>query len=259
MKRRPLIAGNWKMFKTISEAQSFVEELLQILPKKDLHTDVVIAPPYYALYPLKSMLANSIVQLAAQNVHFETEGAFTGEISPVMLRDVDCSYCIIGHSERRQLFGETDEFVSAKLHALLKLDIIPILCVGETLEEREEGKTEDKVIGQLQAALRNVSRTDALKITVAYEPIWAIGTGRTATPGQAQEIHALLRHNLRELYDEELAEQFRILYGGSVKPDNIGELLSQPDIDGALIGGASLKAKSFAQMVETAKSMALNI
>jgi triosephosphate isomerase len=210
--------------------------------------DVVLAPPFPALQRVGRALDGSGVALAAQNVHPEAQGAFTGEVSAGMLRDLGCAYAIVGHSERRGLFGETSEFVARKAAALLAAEIRPIVCVGETLEQREAGRTFDVVGEQLSESLSLVEGGRAPEVVVAYEPVWAIGTGRTATPEMAQEVHAFVRSQLRERFGD-AASELRIQYGGSVKPDNVRELMAQPDIDGALVGGASLAPKSFAEIV----------
>jgi len=250
--RKPLIAGNWKMNKTISEAVAFVQELNQSLTSQVENAqdvDVVVAPTSPALYSVAQALKDSQIQVSAQNVHPKASGAFTGEQSVGMLKDAGCTFCIIGHSERRQIFGEQDAFIREKLDTLLAEGVNPIFCIGESLEEREAGKTFERVSTQLTAAFDGLSTEQALKVVVAYEPIWAIGTGKTATPEQAQEVHAYLRGQLAERYDTETAAQIRILYGGSVKPANVKALMSESDIDGALVGGASLKVDSFTDLV----------
>lgn len=243
MYRRPLIAGNWKLNKTIAEST----ELAAAVAKGALgfpNVDVLIAPVATSLHAVKTTLGTSHVFLAAQNTHEASSGAYTGELSPTLIQDVGCSHCIVGHSERRQLFGETSEAVGAKVAALLAAGVTPILCVGETLEEREAGKMTEIVINQLTLGLGDA---DVTKVIVAYEPVWAIGTGRTAAPEDAQAVHGLIRGKLGQL-----AQGTRILYGGSVKPGNAAELMAQPDIDGALVGGASLKAESFLSIIEAA-------
>ncbi|NPA15230.1 MAG: triose-phosphate isomerase [Deferribacteres bacterium] len=246
---KPFICGNWKMHKTVEEALSLVKELLVILP----HTvyekvDVAVAPSFTNLYPVYQVISGTPVALSAQNVYFEKEGAFTGEVSVDMLKSAGCSYCIVGHSERRRIFGETDEWVNLKVRALKDAGLIPILCVGETLEERESGKTLEVIERQLNSALEGVDIRGADELVVAYEPVWAIGTGKVATPSQAQEVHAFIRQILEGLY-KDLAKDIRLLYGGSVKPDNVSGLVKERDIDGALVGGASLKAQDFAAIV----------
>jgi len=244
--RRPLIAGNWKMFKTVAEAVSLVEAL-----RADLRADVdtLVAPPFTALTSVARALADSRIGLAAQNMHWEGEGAFTGEVSPVMLRDAGCSHVILGHSERRQLFGETDDGVARKTRAALAHGLTPVVCVGETLAERESARTMEVVERQVERALREVTPDQAATLVLAYEPVWAIGTGRTATPDQAQEVHAFIRRSISASHGQGVAAALRILYGGSVKPDNIGALMGEPDLDGALVGGASLDAQAFLKIV----------
>jgi triosephosphate isomerase len=248
MERTPIIAGNWKMHKTVGEAFALASELRRELASVP-EVEVVLAPPYTALHAVARILQGSTLQLSAQNCHYEPSGAYTGEISPPMLADVGCAYCIIGHSERRQLFGETDEGVNRRAHALQAAGIRPILCIGETLAEREAGKTYEVVERQLGAGLRGLDAEEVATGLIAYEPVWAIGTGRNATPDQAQDVHAFLRGCLTKWYDAPTAAATRIQYGGSVKPGNIGELMAQPDIDGALVGGASLEADSFIRIV----------
>ncbi len=246
MARRPILAANWKMQKTVGEAEAFAKAFLPLV--KDAQADVVLAPPATALHALGQALAGSQVALAAQNVNPEPKGAFTGEISPDMLADVGCRYAIVGHSERRTLYGETDDFVAAKAAALFERNITPIVCCGESLEQREANETISFVGGQIRASLAQVPADRAAEVVVAYEPIWAIGTGKTATPEMAQEVHAAIRGVLGELFGDAGAA-IRIQYGGSVKPDNAGELMAQADIDGALVGGASLDPESFAAIV----------
>jgi len=247
--RTPLIAGNWKMYKTSGESASFVKEFLPMVSGVK-GVEIVLAPPFPSLPLVASLTAGSNVGVASQNVHFAAEGAYTGEISPGMVKNAGAGYAIIGHSERRLYFAETDENVNRKVKAALAAGLVPILCMGETLEERESGKTFEVVDRQLRAGLSGVDFAQAQKVVVAYEPVWAIGTGRTATPAQAQEVHAFLRGILTELWERGAAEVVRILYGGSVKPENIADLMAQADIDGALVGGASLKAGSFAGIVK---------
>ncbi|MHC1726079.1 MAG: triose-phosphate isomerase [Syntrophobacteraceae bacterium] len=247
--RKPLIAANWKMFKTVAEALSFVQSIQEETgPLKD--RDVVIAPPFTALKPVRDALSRGGFNLSAQNCHFEGKGAFTGEISPVMLKDIGCEYVIVGHSERRQIFGETDEMIQKKASAVFQAGMIPIICVGEVLDQREQGKTFDVVGGQVAKALEGLSAEQAERAVVAYEPVWAIGTGKTATPGQAQEVHAFIRQRIESLFNKDVANKIRILYGGSVKPDNVDALMSEPDIDGALVGGASLEVGSFKRLIQ---------
>jgi triosephosphate isomerase len=245
--RRPILAANWKMHKTIAEAVAFAKAFVPLVASAG-DVEIVLAPPATALAAVGRELAGSRVQLAAQNVHPERQGAFTGEIAPPMLVEVGCSYGIIGHSERRQIFGESSAFVAKKAASLLAHDIRPILCVGETLEEREAGRTFAVLEEQLAGSLVEVDATRADAVVIAYEPVWAIGTGRTATPAIAQEAHAMIRGWLAKRFPDAGAGM-RIQYGGSVKPENAAELMAQPDIDGALVGGASLEAESFARIV----------
>jgi triosephosphate isomerase len=238
------------MHKTTAEAVALVRELRQRL---NTQVQVGIAPPFTALAPVKAALQGSPIQLFAQNCHAEKQGAFTGEVSAPMLAEVGCDGVILGHSERRQLFGETDEGVNKKLKAALEAQLHPIVCVGETLAEREANRTWEVVSRQLRGALAGISPEQIGKLTLAYEPVWAIGTGKVATTAQAQEVHGQIRGLLRELASAQAAESTRIQYGGSVKPDNAAELLAQPDIDGALVGGASLKADDFARIIAAAK------
>lgn len=243
--RRPLIAGNWKMFKTVPEALALVREIRAGLQEQPAAADLLVAPPFTALQAVAEALRGGAVLLAAQNMHWEKEGAFTGEISPPMLRDLGCSHVILGHSERRQLFGETDEGVGRKARAAHDHGLVPILCVGETLGERDADRTLEVVERQLERALRQLTPDEAAASVIAYEPVWAIGTGRAATPEQAQEVQAFIRKRVAVSHGDAVARTARILYGGSVKPENIVSLMAQPDIDGALVGGACLKADSF--------------
>jgi triosephosphate isomerase (TIM) len=246
--RTPLIAGNWKMYKTIPEAVALVEALLRDLGNLP-NREVLVCPPFTALHAVASVLQGTPIGLGAQDLFYEAQGAYTGAVSPLMLRDVGCTYAIVGHSERRQIFGEGDALVNRKLRAALSHGLRPILCVGETKPQRDAGQAESVVVGQLQAGLADVDAAALKPVVVAYEPVWAIGTGDTATPGDAQAMHATLRRTLADLYGAEAAAQVRIQYGGSVKPDNVDELMSQPDIDGALVGGASLTAESFLRII----------
>ena len=247
--RKPLITGNWKMYKTLSEAVETVLALKPLVANAN-HCEVVVAPVFTALKIVADRLEGSNIAVAGQNCSTETEeGAHTGEVLAAMLRDVGARYVIVGHSERRQLYFETDSMVNRKCQAALASDLNVILCVGESLEQRERGIAERVVSGQLSGGLSRLTASDLDRIIVAYEPVWAIGTGRTATPEQAQEMHAFIRRVFAERYSDQAANELRILYGGSVKPDNIAGLMSQTDIDGALVGGASLKADSFAKIV----------
>jgi len=245
--RTPFIAGNWKMFKTQKEAKAFAEEFKSIYKASDVR--VAVAAPFTDLAALKKALKGSGVALAAQNMHWEDSGAFTGEISAEMLKEIGVEYVVIGHSERRQYFKETDTTVNKKIKKALQTGLLPILCVGEALKTREAGEEQAFVEKQLKKAFRGVSAEDARKITVAYEPIWAIGTGKTASPQQAQDMCAFIRKVLEDLYGDEISEDITIQYGGSVKPANATELMNQPDIDGALVGGASLKPQDFLDII----------
>ena len=247
--RTPFIAGNWKMFMTRSEATDLVEGLLTALANvRDV--EVAVCPPFSALDCVSRLLAGHKIALGAQNCYWEDKGAFTGEVSPAMLKEIGCEYCIVGHSERRQLFGETNETVRKRILALYKHDILPIVCIGETLTEREKGKTEKVVLTQMRECLQNLPPDRMAVTTIAYEPVWAIGTGKTATPEQAQEVHKLIRAELVKIFGRDIAGKVRIQYGGSVKPDNVKTLMAQDDIDGALVGGASLKVDSFSAIVK---------
>ncbi|NBD10805.1 MULTISPECIES: triose-phosphate isomerase [Corallococcus] len=250
--RRKIVAGNWKMNKTVPEALALVRELRGAVAGLGDKVEVVIAPPFVALQPLHVALEGAPIQLAAQNCHWESSGAFTGEISAPMLVELGCAYVIVGHSERRQFFGETDATVNKRAKAVKATGMTPIVCVGETLAEREANQTLAVVERQVRGALEGFSGADVATFVLAYEPVWAIGTGRTATTAQAQEVHAAIRSLLGRLYDEGTAQRVRIQYGGSVKPDNAAELLGQPDVDGALVGGASLKAADFVAIVKAA-------
>lgn len=249
--RKPLAAANWKLNNTVPEALKFIAAFTTEL-KSQGNVDVVIAPPFTALYAAKEAMDGTGIALAAQNLFWEDNGAFTGEVSGPMLRDTGCIYVIVGHSERRQLFGETDETVNKRLFAALKSDLIPIMCVGETLEERESNRTWEVVGRQLRDGLKGIDLAALRDFVIAYEPVWAIGTGRNATPDQAQEVHGLIRAHLKDKYGAELADRTRILYGGSVKPSNSRDLMQKPDIDGALVGGASLNPQHFAAIVRSA-------
>lgn len=248
MIRIPLIAGNWKMYKTTAEARAFAEEFSKTY--RDTDVRAAICAPFTQLTALKEAFAGTNVKVGAQNVHFEDEGAFTGEISVGMLNEIGVDYCIIGHSERREYFAETDETVNLKLKKLFSSsDIIPILCVGENLDEREAGNAFYVVEGQLKSDLDGIDRGDVSKIVIAYEPIWAIGTGKTATPEQAGEMCAHIRSIIERLYDEDTCDSVIIQYGGSVKPENASEIMNMDEIDGALVGGASLDASKFIKIV----------
>jgi triosephosphate isomerase len=248
MARTPVIAGNWKMNKTVGEAVDLVRQLKGLIAKVE-GVEVLVAPPFTALHAVCEELKGSLIRLAAQNLYWEEKGAFTGEVSPSMIHEVGCEFVIIGHSERRQLFGETDESVNRRIRAALGQGLKPIFCIGETLKEREGEKTFSVIETQVKGGLKDLGEKEVLAITIAYEPVWAIGTGKTATPQQAQEVHRFIRETLGKRYSKDTAEKIRIQYGGSVTPENIKGLMEQPDIDGALVGGASLKADSFARIV----------
>lgn len=248
--RTPLIAGNWKMNLTLAEAVHLVKALVEGIKGLD-GVEVLVAPPFTALLRVKEAIGSAPILLAGQNMHWEAQGAFTGEVSAAMLTDAGCTHVILGHSERRALFAETDELIDRKAAAAVKTGLIPIVCIGETLEEREKGLTFQIIERQLSLSLNSFREGRKLPPTaiLAYEPVWAIGTGRTATPDQAQEVHLFIRQWLKALFGEETARAVRVLYGGSVKPDNARDLMTKPDIDGALVGGASLKAGSFLPIV----------
>ncbi|MGI6036965.1 MAG: triose-phosphate isomerase [Limnochordia bacterium] len=239
--RRPLIAANWKMFKTIKETEEFCHAFLA---QEKTEAEVVICPPFTALAAAAAALDGSEVKLGAQDIYWEKEGAFTGEIAPPMLVELGCKYVIVGHSERRGYFGETDEIVNRKARAVLAYGMSPIICLGETLEQREAGQTEALVVSQVEAAYKDISPAEAQRTVIAYEPIWAIGTGRNATATDANQVIGVIRDTLRKLYGD-VADGIRIQYGGSVKPGNIAEFMEQPEIDGALVGGASLNPDDF--------------
>jgi triosephosphate isomerase (TIM) len=243
-KRKPLVAGNWKMNQTLAAAASLAREILQGY-QATMAAAVVLAPPFTALTLVARELQGSAIQLAAQDMFWEKQGAYTGAISPLMLKDAGCQLVIIGHSERRQYFGETNETVNKKIKAGLAADLIPIFCIGETLAQREGQDTMAVIASQLSQGLSGLGAHEVSRLIIAYEPVWAIGTGRTATPEQAQEVHGFIRRLLADQVGAEVAQGLRLLYGGSVTPDNIRELVQAPDIDGALVGGASLKADSF--------------
>lgn len=244
--RKPIIAGNWKMHKTIAEALEFVNDVKDKVNNDNV--EAVICAPFTLLKDLKEATKGTNIKIGAQNMHFEEKGAFTGEISPLMLKELDMDYVVIGHSERRQYFNETNETVNKKVLKALEVGIDPILCVGETLEEREAGNTKDVCKVQVEKALENVSKEDLAKVVIAYEPVWAIGTGKTATSEDANDVIAYIREVVANLY-KELANEVRIQYGGSVKPPNVAEIMNQSDIDGALVGGASLEANDYVKLV----------
>jgi len=243
--RKPIIAGNWKMYKTEAEAVDFVQKLKPNVA--DVHDrTIVVCPPFPVLSKVWDEICNNKIALGAQDLFWEDDGAYTGEVSAPMLKAVGCTYVIIGHSERRQYFGETDETVNKKLFVALKHRLIPIVCIGEKLEEREKGITFQVIEKQIKGGFKGLGTGDWGSVTIAYEPVWAIGTGKTATPDQAQEVHSFIRKHL----PKETADKVRILYGGSIKPENIKDLMAQPDIDGGLVGGASLKIDSFVKIIK---------
>lgn len=247
--RKIIIAGNWKMNKTTTEAIELANGLKRELYKID-DIGIVICPPFTAIDEVAEVVYESNIGLGAQNMHWEDAGAFTGEVSAPMLKELGCGYVILGHSERRQYFHETNETVNKKLRSALKHGLTPIVCVGESLEERESGRTFDVIRDHVTNSLKGLDKDEVKKVIVAYEPVWAIGTGKTATPDQAQEVHCFIRELLEKAYTREIAEEITIQYGGSVKPGNIKELISRKDIDGALVGGASLDVKSFSEIVK---------
>jgi len=247
-KRVPLIAGNWKMNKTVEESAALVTAL-----KKELSDvkdrEILVCPPFTSLVTIKELVKNSNIKLGAQNMYFEKSGAFTGEISALMLKSAGCECVIIGHSERRQYFGETDESVNKKMKVAFENSLLPILCVGETLQQREKNETFRIIEDQIKIGVAGLSKEQSEKLVIAYEPVWAIGTGKTASPQQAEEVHAFIRKTYSAIYGKDPAESVRILYGGSVKPDNVSEIMGKPNVDGALVGGASLKADDFIKLV----------
>ncbi|PAQ13570.1 triose-phosphate isomerase [Bacillaceae bacterium SAOS 7] len=247
--RKPIIAGNWKMHKTLAEATSFAEEVKGLVPAANV-VDSVICSPALFLQPLVQAVKGTDVKIGAQTMHFEESGAFTGEISPKALQDIEVDYVIIGHSERREMFNETDETVNQKVQAAFQYGLTPIVCCGETLEQRENGETNAFVGGQVKKALEGLMEEQVSQTVIAYEPIWAIGTGKSSTAADANEVCAHIRQTVAESFSASVADNVRIQYGGSVKPSNIGEYMSRPDIDGALVGGASLEPASFLQLLE---------
>jgi triosephosphate isomerase len=246
--RTPFIAGNWKMFKTVHEAVVFAKELRSLV-KDATGVEIVVAPPFTAIHAVADALRNANVGVSAQDLYWEREGAFTGEVSAVMIKEAGADYAIIGHSERRRLFGETDGTVNRRIVAAITAGLTPIVCVGETLEEREHNETLAVLDRQIKDGLDRLAAGQVAVLVVAYEPVWAIGTGRNATAAQAEEAHAHIRTRLRQWFGAEAADQCRVIYGGSVKPDNIAELIREPDVDGALVGGASLEVRSFVDIV----------
>jgi triosephosphate isomerase (TIM) len=250
--RTPVIAGNWKMFKTVHDAVVYTKEF-RTMVKDATAIDIVVAPAFLAVHAVAEAARNSPVAVAAQDVFWEKEGAFTGEVSAAMVREAGAEYVIVGHSERRQYFGETDQAVNRKTVAALAADLVPIVCIGETLEQRERNETIDVLDRQIKVGLDGLTGAQVSGLVLAYEPVWAIGTGRTATSQQAQEVHEHIRGRLRAWFGGDAADACRVIYGGSVKPDNIAELVAQPDVDGALVGGASLDPRSFADIIARAR------
>ncbi|MFZ4855325.1 MAG: triose-phosphate isomerase [Desulfuromonadaceae bacterium] len=246
--RKPVIAGNWKLFKTIAESVALVTELKPLVADNQ-SVEIVVAPVFTSLSRVSDAIKGSNINMASQNCYWEEEGAFTGEVAPKLLKDAGCSHAIIGHSERRQYFGETDLTVNKKTRAVLEAGLTAIVCVGESLAERESDRTFNVIEAQITGGLDGLAEEAFAHIVIAYEPVWAIGTGKTASDDQAQEVHAFIRQLIARLFSQPVADAVRILYGGSVKPDNVKGLMTQPDIDGALVGGASLKAESFAAIV----------
>jgi len=247
--RRKVIAGNWKMNNDLKETQNLISKLSSGLPLDNLNCDVVVCPPFTSLFEAQTLLKDTKVKLGAQNMYFESSGAFTGEISAAMLKSVGCEYVILGHSERRTIFGETDELINNKIKKAIASELKPIFCIGELLEEREAGITENIIEKQLKFGLKDISSEEIVNVIIAYEPVWAIGTGKTASPEQAEEVHKFIRSLINEKYGESISENIIIQYGGSVNSKNAKELLFQKNIDGALIGGASLKADSFIEIL----------
>lgn len=250
--KKVIIAGNWKMNNTISEALKLLTSIRYHLKTMPENVEVVVIPPFTSLYSLGISIQDSTIKLGAQDVFWEDGGAYTGEVSGPFLKDVGCSYVVVGHSERRKYFGDTDEIVNKKIFAALRNELVPIACVGETLDERESGRHKEVVEKQVKEGFAGMHTRDAENVIVAYEPVWAIGTGKTATPDQAQEMHHFIRNLIEKIFDAPTAGKIRIIYGGSVKPSNSAELLTRKDIDGALVGGASLKGEDFAEIVRAA-------
>ncbi len=245
---RPLIAANWKMHKTVPEAVAFAIQLKEAFSDVE-DRDIVIAPPFTALFNTSNILKGTAIKVSAQNMHWEENGAYTGEVSPSMLIDAGCDFVILGHSERRTLFGETDEIINRKVKAALKNGIKPICCIGETLDQRKTGITFEILEKQIKEGLNNITSSDIRRVTFAYEPLWAIGTGETATPEQAQDAHRFIRKTLRSLFSEKVASETTVIYGGSVNPQNVLSLMGQPDVNGALVGGASLEFEAFSDII----------
>lgn len=249
--RKPIVVGNWKMHKTVEESVELVKELKPLVAGiRDV--EIGVCPPFTSLSEVSKVLKGSNINLGAQDMHWEPQGAYTGEVSAGMLLSVGCRYVIVGHSERRSYFGETDEWVNRKVRAALEAGLVPIMCVGETLKQREEGRTHEVVDAQVTKGLQGLSPGQVARMVIAYEPVWAIGTGLTARPEQAQEVQAFIRGRIGEIFGDAAADSVRIQYGGSIKPENAREIFLQPDVDGGLVGGASLKADSFARIVRAA-------
>ena len=251
--RTPFIAGNWKMFKTVADTVKYVKELRGLVKDVD-GVEIVLAPPFTALYAAAEALRNSNVGVAGQDLHWEREGAFTGEVSAPMVREAGAEYVIVGHSERRTLFGETDDAVNRKTNAAIAAGLIPIVCIGETLDQRDRSETLDVLDRQIKQGLDGLTGQQISGLVIAYEPVWAIGTGRNATPAQAQDAHAHIRTRLVQWFGAEAAELCHVIYGGSVKPENARDLVSQPDVDGALVGGASLDVRAFLEIVTRSRA-----
>lgn len=250
--RRKIIAGNWKMHNDLKQSEDLIKSIKKLLNDKSINCDVIICPPFTSLSEASKLIQGSVIKLGAQNMHFENSGAFTGEVSAPMLKSAGCEYVILGHSERRTIFNESDETINRKIKKALEQKLKPIFCVGELLEEREKGITNDVIKSQILKGLEGISAEDMKNVIIAYEPVWAIGTGKTATPDQAQEVHEFIRDLIEINFSADISKKLIIQYGGSVKPENAKELLSQKDIDGALVGGACLKAESFMGIIEGA-------
>ena len=255
--RKPLIAGNWKLHNTVQQSEQLARDVIEQIGQTE-EIEIVIAPVFTALAAVNTICKNSNIKLAAKNCHCIDSGEYTGEVSAPLLADVGCSHVIIGHSERRQYFGETNQFINAKTKAVINTDLTAIICVGETLEQRESGELFDVIASQVKSALADITATQMAQVVLAYEPIWAIGTGKTASSEDAEEVHAYIRGILYGLYGASIADKCRILYGGSVKPNNISELMAEDDIDGALVGGASLSADDFAAIVRYKKTLKIS-
>jgi len=251
--RTKVVAGNWKMNNDINSSVTLINEIKKGLNQKNLKVEVIICPPFTSLETANVLIKDTPIKLGAQNMYFETSGAFTGEISPLMLKSVGCEYVILGHSERRTIFLESNQLINKKIKSAVTNGLKPIFCIGETLEEREKGETFKVVETQIREGLADLTESELKNLIIAYEPVWAIGTGRNATPEQAEEVHKFIRDLITQIYSKEFADKLIIQYGGSVKPENSKDLMSQPDIDGALVGGACLKADSFIKIIESAQ------